>query len=108
MHAHNSWYLKYWNNDWKGERASRHDEAKKCRYTVPTGNKVEKSKARNIGSGCKLFYNRADGKRNGIGIVMRGEMVESVLEVKRVSNRLMAMKLKVKGSILNVVSAYAP
>ena len=35
-------YLKYWNNDWKAERADRHDGAKECRYTVPTGNKVER------------------------------------------------------------------
>ena len=35
-------------------------------------------------------------------------MVESVLEVKRVSDRLIAMKLEIKGSILNIVSAYAP
>ena len=28
--------------------------------------------------------------------------------MKRVSDRLMAMKLEVKGSILNIVSAYAP
>ena len=39
---------------------------------------------------------------------MRQELVESVLEVKRVSDRLIAMKLEVKGSILNIVSAYAP
>ena len=39
---------------------------------------------------------------------MREELAESGLEVKRVSDRLMAMKLKVKGSILNIVSAYAP
>ena len=38
----------------------------------------------------------------------REELVESVLEVKRVSDRLMAMKLEVKGLILNIVSAYAP
>ena len=38
---------------------------------------------------------------------MREELVESVLEVKRVSDRLMTMKLEVKGSILNI-SAYAP
>ena len=38
---------------------------------------------------------------------MREELVESVLEVKRVSDRLMAMKLEVKGSILNIVSTYA-
>ena len=66
------------------------------------------SKARNIEGGCKLFYNGADGRKNGIGIVVREELAESVLEVKRVSDRLMAMKLGVKGSILNIVSAYAP
>ena len=66
------------------------------------------SKAWNIYSGCKIFYNRADGRKNGIGIVLTEELAESVLEVKRVSDRLMAMKLEVKGSILNIVSAYAP
>ena len=39
---------------------------------------------------------------------MREELAEDVLEVKRMSERLMAMKLKLKGSILNIVSAYAP
>ena len=66
------------------------------------------SKARNIGGDCKISYNGADGRKNGIEIVVREELAESVLEVKRVSGRLMAMKLEVNGSILNIVSAYAP
>ena len=66
------------------------------------------SKARNIGGGCKLFYNGADGRKNGIWIVVREELVESVLKMKRVSDRLMTMKLEVKRSILNIVSTYAP
>ena len=70
--------------------------------------KWKKIKVRNIGSGCKLIYNGVDGRRNGVGIVVRKEQVESVLKVKRVSDRLMAMKLEVKVSILNIVSAYAP
>ena len=70
--------------------------------------KLKGSKSRNIGSGCKLFYNGADGRKNGIGIVVKEELDESVLEMKRVSDRLMAMKLEVNGSILNIVSAYAP
>ena len=52
------------------------------------------SKARNIGGGCKLFYNGADGRKNWIGILVREELAKSVLEVKRVSDRLMAMKLE--------------
>ena len=70
--------------------------------------KWKRSKARNVGGGCKLFYNGADGKKNTIGIVVREDLAESVLEIKRMSDRLMAMKLEVKGSILNIVSAYAP
>ena len=66
------------------------------------------SKARNIGGGCKLFYNGGNGRRNGKGIVVRKDLIESVLEMTRVSNRLMAMKLEVKGWLLNIVSAYAP
>ena len=66
------------------------------------------SKARNIGGGYKLFYNAADERKNGIGIVQREELTKSVLEVKRVSDRLMGIKLEVKGSILNIVCAYAP
>ena len=66
------------------------------------------NKARNIRGGCKLFYNGAGGRKNGIGIVVREELVKSVLEVKRVSYRLMAIKMEVKGSILNIVSAYSP
>ena len=47
-------------------------------------------------------------EKNGIGIVVREDLVESVLEVKRVSDRLMAIELEVKGSILNIVIAYGP
>ena len=68
------------------------------------------SKARNIGGRCKLFCTGADERKYGIGIVVREDLAESVLEVKKVSDRLMAMKLEIKGSILNihVVSAYDP
>ena len=66
------------------------------------------SKASNIRGGCKLFYNGADGRKNEIGILVSEELVESVLEVKRVSDRLTVMKLEAKGSILNIVSAYTP
>ena len=40
--------------------------------------------------------------------MLREDLAESVLEEKRVSDRLMAMKLEVNGFILNIVSAHAP
>ena len=47
-------------------------------------------------------------KKNGIGIVVSEELAKNVLEVNRVSGRLIAMKLEIKGSILNIVSSSAP
>ena len=47
-------------------------------------------------------------EKKRIEIVVRKELVKSVLEVKRTSDRLIVIKLEVKGLRLNIVSAYAP
>ncbi|KAK3543565.1 hypothetical protein QTP70_023903 [Hemibagrus guttatus] len=66
------------------------------------------SKACSIGAGFKLFYYGVDSKRNGVGVVLKEEFVRNVLEVKRVSDRVMSLKLEIEGVMLNVVSGYAP
>ncbi|KAK3571765.1 hypothetical protein QTP86_018713, partial [Hemibagrus guttatus] len=66
------------------------------------------SKARSIGAGFKLFYYGVDSKRNGVGVVLKEEFVRNVLEVKRVSDMVMSLKLEIEGVMLNVVSGYAP
>ncbi|KAK3566856.1 hypothetical protein QTP86_004584 [Hemibagrus guttatus] len=66
------------------------------------------SKARSIGAGFKLFYYGVDSKRNGVGVVLKEEFVRNVLEVKRVPDRVMSLKLEIEGVMLNVVSGYAP
>ncbi|KAK3575628.1 hypothetical protein QTP86_031584 [Hemibagrus guttatus] len=66
------------------------------------------SKARSIGAGFKLFYYGVDSKRNGVGVDLKEEFVRNVLEVKRVSDRVMSLKLEIEGVMLNVVSGYAP
>ncbi|KAK3556280.1 hypothetical protein QTP70_007059 [Hemibagrus guttatus] len=66
------------------------------------------TKARSIGAGFKLFYYGVDSKRNGVGVVLKEEFVRNVLEVKRVSDRVMSLKLEIEGVMLNVVSGYAP
>ncbi|KAK3507778.1 hypothetical protein QTP70_000334 [Hemibagrus guttatus] len=66
------------------------------------------SKAHSIGAGFKLFYYGVDSKRNGVGVVLKEEFVRNVLEVKRVSDRVMSLKLEIDGVMLNVVSGYAP
>ncbi|KAK3510484.1 hypothetical protein QTP70_009161 [Hemibagrus guttatus] len=66
------------------------------------------SKARSIGAGFKLFYYGVDSKRNEVGVVLKEEFVRNVLEVKRVSDRVMSLKLEIEGVMLNVVSGYVP
>ncbi|VFQ69747.1 unnamed protein product, partial [Cuscuta campestris] len=46
--------------------------------------------------------------KNGVGILVAPELREFVVEVKRISDRLMFIKLVLGGCAINVVSAYAP
>ncbi|KAF7703561.1 hypothetical protein C0J45_1013 [Silurus meridionalis] len=66
------------------------------------------SMTRNIKGGFKLFHHGVDGKRNGVGVVLKEEYSKTVVEVKRVSKRVMNVKLEVEGVMINVISAYAP
>ncbi|KAI5099810.1 gastrula zinc finger protein XlCGF28.1-like [Silurus meridionalis] len=66
------------------------------------------SKARNIGGGFKLFYYGVNGKRNGVGVILKEDYSKSVVEVKRVSDKVMNLKLEVEGMMINVISAYTP
>ncbi|XP_070019908.1 uncharacterized protein [Nicotiana sylvestris] len=58
--------------------------------------------------GYKLWYSRVLRGKNGVGILVDGHLRESVVEVRRVNDRLMTIKLVVGEGTLNVVSAYAP
>ena len=64
------------------------------------------SKARNIGDGCKIFYHGEDGRRNGVGVILKEDYIGRVLEVKRVSDRMMYMKPDIEGVMITVISAY--
>ncbi|KAI5609347.1 protein kinase C-binding protein NELL2-like [Silurus asotus] len=83
-------------------------EPENCRTCTCTETKWKGSKARNIGGGFKLFYHGVDGKRNGVGVILKEEYSKSVVEVKRVSDRVMIVKVEVEGMMINVISAYAP
>ncbi|KAK3512879.1 hypothetical protein QTP70_028949, partial [Hemibagrus guttatus] len=53
-------------------------------------------------------YAPFDCKRNGVGVVLKEEFGRNVLEVKRVSDRVMSLKLEIEGVMLNVISGYTP
>ena len=65
-------------------------------------------KAHCICEDCKLWHNGSNNKRNGVGILLRRDLVGRVVDVKRISDRLMTMKLDIDGMLINIVSEYAP
>ncbi|XP_065320539.1 uncharacterized protein LOC135928113 [Gordionus sp. m RMFG-2023] len=61
-----------------------------------------------IGDGYKLYYNGIVSNRNGVGIILSQDLTSSVVEVNRISDSLMSIKLWINQSILNILSVYAP
>ena len=58
--------------------------------------------------GYKLWYSGSIKARNGVEIFVEKELVDFVVEVRRKSDRIMAIKVLVGLEIINVVSVYAP
>jgi exonuclease III len=65
------------------------------------------TKAREIGKGYKFFYSGSDGKKNGVGIVLNSKLKECVMDVRRINDRLISLKIIMDKVVMNIVSAYA-
>uniref|UniRef100_A0A1U7Y0S9 Uncharacterized protein LOC104242190 n=1 Tax=Nicotiana sylvestris TaxID=4096 RepID=A0A1U7Y0S9_NICSY len=65
------------------------------------------SKTRNA-DGYKLWFSGVVKGKYEVGILVDRELRELVVEVRRVKDRLMAIKLVVGGGTLNVISTYVP
>ena len=65
-------------------------------------------KARFIGGGYKMWYCGSGHKNNGVGIILKKEHVDRVVNLCRVTDRIICLKMEVDSVILNVTSAYAP
>ena len=59
------------------------------------------------GGKYKLFWKGCSGV-SGVGVIVSEEFIDKVVEVTRVSERLMVVKLIVGKYLMNVVAAYAP
>lgn len=53
------------------------------------------SNACNIEAEFKLFYQSVAKKKNAVGVVLRGDFARNIEEGKRVSDRVMCLKVKV-------------
>ena len=68
----------------------------------------KEQRARCMGEGYKIWYYGSDSKRNGVGIIMKKDLVGRVVEVWRSSDRMIGLKLELDGVIINIISAYVP
>ena len=60
-----------------------------------------------MGNGYKLYYYGTSTKRNGVAVALAGHLESRVIEVKRVSDRIIAIRVDTDCGILQIVSAYA-
>ncbi|XP_060177756.1 uncharacterized protein LOC132607688 [Lycium barbarum] len=56
----------------------------------------------------KLWFSGGSRYKNGVGILVEEELREQVVEVRRVNDMMIAIKLVVRWFTLNIISAYAP
>ncbi|CAH2227836.1 jg6307, partial [Pararge aegeria aegeria] len=66
------------------------------------------SKSRNIGYNYQLYYHGSSTK-NGVGIVLDGNLKQRVIKVDRINDRIMCVKMALENQpCFNIISAYAP
>ncbi|KAJ7979012.1 Retrovirus-related Pol polyprotein LINE-1 [Quillaja saponaria] len=66
-------------------------------------------KAREIErTGFKMWYTGKTRNRNGVAIIVDGNLKDEVVEIKRKSDRIILVKLMIDEETFNIISAYAP
>ena len=66
------------------------------------------SKAKELGDGYKLYYHGETNNRNGIGIIVSQKWRDNVLNINRITDRIMALQLVIAKGKMNVLSVYTP
>lgn len=63
---------------------------------------------REISEGYKVFYVGYSNSTNGLGIIISEKFCDAIVEVNRVSNRLISIKIDLHPVPLHVISCYTP
>lgn len=56
----------------------------------------------------KLYFHGVESGKNGVGIIVSAKYLDNIIEVTKVSDRLMSLKLVIDEEIWNIISGYAP
>ena len=60
------------------------------------------------GKRYKFFWKGCKGGSAGVGVLVAEKWVENVIEVKKLSERILLVRVSIGVNILNVISGYAP
>ncbi|GKC88561.1 craniofacial development protein 2, partial [Tanacetum coccineum] len=60
------------------------------------------------GNQYKLWYSGSANARNGVGVALAPNLKDKVVQVIRISDRIMLVRLVIEEETINVISAYAP
>jgi len=88
----------------------RRTEEKKSGCLLYTGSKMERPRSSHYWfpkRRCKLWWSGNNSGTGGIGISVKEELCEKIVEVRRKSDRVMAMVMAF-GEVVRVVCAYGP
>ena len=83
-------------------------ERRKIKVMCVQETKWKGESAKVLGNGYKLYYCGVNQRRNGVGIILEESLTRNIINVDRVSDRLICMKLVLGKNIVNFVSGYAP
>jgi exonuclease III len=73
------------------------------------GTKWKGQKAKEVEGTCfKLWYMGTAANKNGVGVLIEKSLKDGVVDVKRLVDRIILVKLVIGDLVLNVISAYAP
>ncbi|XP_064089198.1 craniofacial development protein 2-like [Macrobrachium nipponense] len=73
------------------------------------GNKAKELRGGGGAVSYKVICSGANEQgRNGVGVVLSGEMKNAVIEVRRKNDRVKRVKICYGGETMNIISAYAP
>jgi hypothetical protein len=59
-------------------------------------------------TGFKLWYRGNTSTKNVVGTVLDNNLKDGVVDIKRLGDRIILVKLLVGNLIFNIISAYAP
>ena len=60
------------------------------------------------GTSCKFFWSGGSDGLAGVGMLVAEKLVKNVIEVRKLSERIMLIRVATGTNILNVISCYSP